>query len=62
MYLRYSKIQEWAVSSVSFDTVAKILPNPAFVNVGYRGSNSGYKENRVEMHSADKLDEIYDGF
>ena len=24
------KIQEWAVSSVSFDTVSKILPNPDY--------------------------------
>ena len=35
-YLRYSildtdKIQELAVSSVSSDTVCKILPNPAFI-------------------------------
>ena len=25
-----SQIKEWAVSSVSFDTVSKVLPNPAF--------------------------------
>ena len=40
-YLRYSildtdKIQELAVSSVSSDTVCKILPNPAFIKCTVR--------------------------